>query len=69
MEQQLRSFTTFEEQDEFITANTLPEDLIPLALESLVDLTAIALEVRFFLIRLFFEENLVNFSLRIADDS
>ena len=48
MEQQLRSFTTFEELDEVITANTIPEDLILLALERLVDLTAIALEVSLF---------------------
>ena len=48
MKQQLRSFTTFEELDEFITANTIPEDLIPLALERLVDLTAISPEVSLF---------------------
>ena len=53
MEQHLRSITTFEELDELITAHTFPEDLIPLALERLVDLTAIALEVHLvFLFRL-----------------
>ena len=50
MEQQLRSFATFEELDEFITANTIPEDLIPIALGHLVYLTAIAQEVRWFLL-------------------
>ena len=45
MEQQLRSFTTFEELDEFIARNVIPKDLIPLALETLVDLTAIDFEV------------------------
>ena len=48
MEQQFRNFTTFEELDEFITANTIPEDLVPLALERLVDLIAIYLEVSLF---------------------
>ena len=53
MEQHLRSITTFEELDELITAHTFPEDLIPLALERLVDLTANALEVHLvFLFRL-----------------
>ena len=72
MEQQLKSFTTFEELDDFITTNTVPEDLVPLALERLVDLTAFALEVcllLFILFRLFFDENFVMFSLRVADDS
>ena len=72
MEQQLKSFTTFEELDDFITTNTVPEDLVPLALERLVDLTAFALEVcllLFLLFRLFFDENFVTFSLRVADDS
>ena len=54
MEQQLRSFTTFEELDKFITANTIPEDLIPLSLEDLVDLTAISLEVSLFFIPIVF---------------
>ena len=53
MEQQLKSFTTFEELDDFITTNTVPEDLVPLALDRLVDLTAFTLEVCLLLFILF----------------
>ena len=39
MEQIIKSFATLEELDRFVAGNVIPEDLIPLALERLVDLT------------------------------
>ena len=39
MEQIIKSFATLEELDRFVAGNVIPEDLIPVALERLVDLT------------------------------
>ena len=45
MEQIIQGFTTLEELDRFAAGNVIPEDFTPLALERLVDLKAIGLEV------------------------